>query len=94
MFFEQARQQAQEAYEKDGTDASVSAACTKSPKFSELQLAQANEAAEFGSDSFNHLLYVSSLQALTRWGGALLELAHFQQGEEARNMIREVHPLC
>lgn len=24
MFFEQARQQAQEAYEKDGTDASVS----------------------------------------------------------------------
>lgn len=31
-------------------------------------------------------------QALTRWGGALLELAHFQQGEEARRMIREVSP--
>ena len=63
MFFEQARQQAQEAYEKDGTDASVSAACrTKSPKVSELQLAQADEAAEIGSDCFNHLLYVSSLR--------------------------------
>jgi len=27
---------------------------------------------------------------LTRWGGALLELAHFRQGDEARDMIKEV----
>ncbi|DBA91060.1 TPA: hypothetical protein ACH3X2_004163 [Trebouxia sp. C0005] len=49
MFFEQAREQAQRAYERDGTDAA----------------------------------------ALTRWGGALLELAHFRQGDEARDMIKE-----
>ena len=30
------------------------------------------------------------LQALTRWGGALLELAHFKQGGEASEMINEV----
>jgi len=28
-------------------------------------------------------------QALTRWGGALLELAHFRQGPEAYAMIQE-----
>ena len=32
-------------------------------------------------------------QALTKWGGALLELAHFRQGNEAYEMIEEVrHP--
>lgn len=36
---------------------------------------------------------VCSPQALTRWGGALLELAHFQQGDDARNMIREAYHL-
>lgn len=49
IFFEQAREQAQQAYARDSTDAS----------------------------------------ALTRWGGALLELAHFRQGEEARDMIKQ-----
>lgn len=29
-------------------------------------------------------------QALTKWGGALLELAHFRQGGEAAEMIEEV----
>ncbi len=29
------------------------------------------------------------LQALTKWGGALLELAHFRQGSEAYEMIEE-----
>ena len=29
------------------------------------------------------------LQAIIRWGGALLELAHFQQGPEAYQMIEE-----
>jgi hypothetical protein len=28
-------------------------------------------------------------QALTKWGGALLELAHFRQGNEAYDMIEE-----
>ena len=28
-------------------------------------------------------------QALTKWGGALLELAHFRQGNEAYEMIEE-----
>jgi len=28
-------------------------------------------------------------QALTRWGGALLELAHFRQGEDAYRMIEQ-----
>lgn len=32
-------------------------------------------------------------QALTKWGGALLELAHFRQGNEAYEMIEEVWPL-
>ena len=30
------------------------------------------------------------VQALTRWGGALLELAHFRQGSEAYEMIQQV----
>lgn len=30
-----------------------------------------------------------ALQALTKWGGALLELAHFRQGAEAYEMIEE-----
>ena len=29
------------------------------------------------------------LQAIIRWGGALLELAHFRQGEEAYEMIEQ-----
>lgn len=29
------------------------------------------------------------LQALTKWGGALLELAHFRQGNEAYDMIEQ-----
>lgn len=29
-------------------------------------------------------------QALTRWGGALLELAHFRQGTDAVELIEQV----
>lgn len=47
IFFEQAKEQAEQDYEKNSTDTS----------------------------------------ALTRWGGALLELAHFRQGHEAFDMI-------
>lgn len=34
--------------------------------------------------------------ALTRWGGALLELAHFRQGHEAFDMIEQARglPAC
>lgn len=35
----------------------------------------------------NHLL--CGVQALTKWGGALLELAHFRQGHEAYAMIED-----
>lgn len=33
------------------------------------------------------------LQALTRWGGALLELAHFRQGDDSYSMIEDVRSL-
>ena len=35
-----------------------------------------------------------AVQALTRWGGALLELAHFRQGPEAYAMIQEARSWC
>lgn len=34
-------------------------------------------------------LSVGNVQAIIRWGGALLELAHFQQGPQANEMIDE-----
>ena len=36
-----------------------------------------------------HSPSLPSTQALTKWGGALLELAHFRQGAEAYEMIEE-----
>ncbi len=33
---------------------------------------------------------IMTSQALVRWGGALLELAHFRQGEESMALIHEV----
>ena len=33
-------------------------------------------------------------QALVRLGGALLELAHYRQGEDATNLIFEVSACC
>jgi hypothetical protein len=33
---------------------------------------------------------VGTQQALVRWGGALLELAHFKQGSEADTFIQDV----
>lgn len=50
IFFERAREEAEQAWEADNTDTS----------------------------------------ALTRWGGALLELAHFKQGHDAFDMIDQV----
>lgn len=37
-----------------------------------------------------HVLVCRCLQALVRWGGAMLELAHFKQGTEADDYIKEV----
>jgi len=36
-----------------------------------------------------HKAHPNDAQVLTRWGGALLELAHFRQGPEAVDMIEE-----
>lgn len=33
-------------------------------------------------------------QALVRWGGALLELAHLKQGSESTDMIHQVRARC
>lgn len=37
----------------------------------------------------NHSIFTFNVQALTKWGGALLELAHFRQGHEAYSMIED-----
>jgi hypothetical protein len=46
--------------------------------------------------SFSHHPFLS--QVLTRWGGALLELAHFKQGPEAgaytRTLLSSTQALC
>ena len=80
MFFEQARAQAQNEYEQDGSNAAVSL-CR------EYFVIVMSSTASSGLDS------LGVCQALTRWGGALLELAHFRQGEDAREMIKEVSTL-
>ena len=80
MFFEQARAQAQNEYEQDGSNAAVSL----HRKYVVIFM---SSTASWGLDSLR------VCQALTRWGGALLELAHFRQGEDAREMIKEVSNL-
>ncbi|KAL3142381.1 hypothetical protein ABBQ38_002717 [Trebouxia sp. C0009 RCD-2024] len=47
-----------------------------------FESARAQAQTEYEEDGTN-------AAALTRWGGALLELAHFRQGDEAREMIKE-----
>ncbi|GFR43811.1 hypothetical protein Agub_g4936 [Astrephomene gubernaculifera] len=49
-------------------------------QFFEAARKQAKE--DFESDN-------SNVQALVRWGGAMLELAHYKQGEESVDMIKE-----
>jgi hypothetical protein len=38
----------------------------------------------------DHAANPNDAQALTRWGGALLELAHFRQGTDAVDLIEQV----
>ncbi|GLC55465.1 hypothetical protein PLESTB_000990100 [Pleodorina starrii] len=47
-----------------------------------FEIAKQQAQREFESDNTN-------VQALVRWGGALLELAHFKQGDESADTIKE-----
>ena len=86
IFFEQARAQAEAAYGANNQDAAVRSG-------SSFCMQHALQPLEhIGSLHLRHskVGWVYMLQALTRWGGALLELAHFKQGGEASEMINEV----
>jgi tetratricopeptide (TPR) repeat protein len=93
MFFEQAREHAEREYKANNKDAMVSITQSLTTIFNVSTLL-------FPILYFYFLPNLSSpavassptsitLQALTKWGGALLELAHFRQGGEAYEMIEE-----
>jgi hypothetical protein len=88
MFFEQAREQEEAKVNANKQDVVVGAPClSSSPGHTDAPVAIHREAMpprSGGTDA--HM----RAQALTRWGGALLELAHFRQGQEAYDMIQQV----
>lgn len=43
-----------------------------------------------GVREFDDCIGARPVQALVRWGGALMELAHFKQGKESVEMIQQV----
>lgn len=82
IFFEQAREQAEADYKANNNDA---------------QARRMTLFSFFIVLFFSHPgcpILPSSSQALTRWGGALLELAHLRQGPEAVEYIETVRSLA
>jgi hypothetical protein len=75
-FFEAARQAAQREYELDNTNAQVGFV-------SRLH----KTVPPSWPANYQSLLW---LQALVKWGGALLELAHYKPGKESVEMIEQV----
>ena len=87
MFFEQAREQEEAKWKANNQDSIVSPP---------LQVAV--HTVHTNATPTERAERVLSLQALTIWGGALLELAHFRQGQDAYDMIQQashaVHLKC
>jgi Plant specific mitochondrial import receptor subunit TOM20 len=85
MFFEQAREQAESDFKTNPRDAQVREILHSgaSPSFANLAAGHGRRAS----------CSCCRLQALTRWGGALLELAHFRQGDDSYSMIEDVRSL-
>lgn len=75
MFFEQAREHAEREFKANNKDALVRCRPCSPPRPSPPPPPDSPRPP--------------SPQALTKWGGALLELAHFRQGGEAYEMIEE-----
>lgn len=73
MFFEQAREQAEREFTANNKDALVRIRFIYVPT----------------DCVFILIVIIECIQALTKWGGALLELAHFRQGQEAYSMIED-----
>lgn len=91
MFFEQAREHAEQEYAKNKRDTQVGRGGGGARRWMRARLRQAAPPAACPATPphppSNH---PPNRQALTRWGGALLELAHFCQGGEAYEKIQQV----
>jgi len=101
MFFEQAREQAEKDFSSNSRDAQVNTrsdapcdAASPQPCHTAASGAAHPVVQRLGPALANNASSLAHFcrQALTRWGGALLELAHFRQGEDAYRMIEQVHP--
>ena len=91
MFFEQAREQEEQKYKQNNQDVVVQIPSSSMPSYLYgLTWAYIDTYRELVLQHSRFKAEVVCLQALTRWGGALLELAHFRQGPEAYGMIQEV----
>lgn len=85
MFFEQAREQAESDFKSNPRDAQVHEMRNSETSSASTHVAAGHARKTSGS--------CCRPQALTRWGGALLELAHFRQGDDSYSMIEDVRSL-